>query len=272
MKDKDMFLGIAAKKDGRITIIPVPYEGACSAQHGTADGPEAIIKASHNLELYDEELGRDISKAGIMTLHEIEPEPTPEEMVDEIEAAVAKELLKDRFPVILGGCHTVTLGAVKALHKRFNNLSVLSLDAHADLKDKYDGTKLSHACVMARVNELCSSVTAGVRSIDENEALIIKNNDNPVFFAREIVNKEDWHDKAISTLTDNVYITIDLDAFDPSIMASTGTPEPGGMLWYETLVFLKKVCEKKKIVGFDVVELSPRKNEFSCDFLAAKLV
>lgn len=272
MKEKDMFLGTASKKDGKITIIPIPYEGACSAQRGTAEGPEAIIKASLNLELYDDELGRDISKIGIRTMHEIDPESTPEEMVDEIEAVIAKELLKNNFPVIIGGCHTVTIGAVKAMRKRFNNFSVLSLDAHADLKDKYDDTRLSHACVMARINELCRSVTAGVRSLDKNEAQTIRNSDNPVFFAREIVSKKDWHEKAISSLSENVYITIDLDVFDPSIMASTGTPEPGGMLWYELLEFLKKVCKKKNIIGFDIVELKPRKDEFSCDFLAAKLV
>jgi len=189
-------------------------------------------------------------------------------MIDEIEAAVAKELLEGRFPVILGGCHTVTIGAVKAVHKRFKNLSVLALDAHADLKDEYDNTKLSHGCVMARIRELCPAIQVGVRSLDESEAGIIKTKKYPVYFEKDILSHED---AAISGLSENVYITIDLDVFDPSIMASTGTPEPGGMLWHEVLGFLKKVCEKKNIVGFDIVELSPNKNNPSCDFLAAKL-
>lgn len=262
MKPENVFLGESGRKDGDIAVIPVPYEGACSVR-GTADGPSAIIKASHNLEPYDHETGKEI---GIRTVDALEPEPTPEEMISEVEAAVAAELLKDRFPVMIGGCHTITLGAVKALDKKYKDISVLSLDAHADMKDEFDGTRLSHASVMARVSEICNAVVVGVRNASKGEPT-----DN-VLFARDIFGRNDWHNGVLSKLTDNVYITIDLDYFDPSIMASVGTPEPGGLLWYETLEFLRKVCSEKNVVGFDIVELSPRKNNPECDYLAAKLL
>ena len=273
MKEEDMFLGNAAKKDGVISIIPVPYEGSCSHERGCADGPDAIIRASHKLETYNPETGLNTSEIGIRTLHKIEPEPTPEEMVDEIEAVTAKELLKKRFPVLLGGCHTITLGAVRALDKRFKDISVISFDAHADIKDEYDNSKLNHACIMSRVNEICPSVTVGVRSFDENEANEIKKEKNPVIFAEEIISgNKDWQEKAIKNLSKNVYITFDLDYFDISIMPATGTPEPGGPGWNETLEFLNKLCANKNIIGFDIVELKPIKNLEAYDFLVANLV
>ena len=191
-------------------------------------------------------------------------------MVEKVKLAVSSFLKKDKLVVMLGGEHSITAGAVAAYTEKYKNLSVLQLDAHADLRPEYQGSKYSHACVMSRVREICPVVQVGIRSMDIIEKPFLEK--GRVFFAEEICGKIGWQDKAIAKLTGQVYITIDLDVFDPSIMPSTGTPEPGGLDWYQVLEFLKKVSQKKNIVGFDIVELCPNKNERSSDFLAAKLI
>ncbi len=253
-------------------VLPVPYEGTLSYRGGAREGPHAIIRASMNMELYDEELKSSLFEKGIHTLPEIEPDfSSPEKMADRVYETV-RGLVKDgKKVVVLGGEHSVSLGAVKALKEKFPKLSVLQIDAHSDLRGSWENTKFSHACVMKRITELCPAVQVGIRSVSEEEEEDIKKQGRRIFWAKDIAGKTDWIKRAVAQLTDDVYITVDLDGLDPSIMPATGTPEPGGLMWYETLNLLRNVCEKKNVVGFDVVELSPIPGNIAPDFLAARL-
>ena len=254
----------------KIVILPVPYDGTSTWLKGADQGPAALIEASVHLEKYDIETDSEVYKQNIFTAKAVGKRGAPEKMIAEVERTVGEFLTKDKFVVTIGGEHSVTIGAVRAYRKKYENLSVLQLDAHADLQPEYHGSKYNHGCVMARVAEICPIVQVGIRSLDIKEKPFLKT--DRVFFAQDIHNKTAWMEKAIGKLTEQVYITIDLDAFDPSILPSTGTPEPGGLGWYQVLAFLKKVSQEKEIVGFDVVELCPNKNAKSSDFTAAKLI
>lgn len=254
----------------KIVILPVPYDGTSTWGKGADKGPAAIIEASANMELYDIETDSEVYKQNIFTAKPIIEKGAPEKMVKKVELAVSRFINQNKFVVTLGGEHSVTAGAVSAYAEKFKNLSVLQLDAHSDLRPEYQGSRYSHASVMSRARELCPIAQVGIRSMDISEKPFIDK--SRIFFAQDIYNKNDWLNKAISKLTDEVYITIDLDVFDPAELPSTGTPEPGGLGWYQVLDFLKKVVNKRKIVGFDVMELCPNKNNRSSDFLAAKLV
>lgn len=255
----------------KIVILPVPYESTVTYRTGTSDGPIAIIDASQSLELYDRELDREICRVGIHTLPELEPLMSgPEQMVNRV-YQVARDLLEgDKIPVMLGGEHSLTMGMIKAFRERVENLAVLQLDAHADLRDQYLGTKYSHACVMRRVWELCPIVQVGIRSLSQEENQFIEEQKLSPFYA-EAFSFQDSVAKVVSALPPEVYITIDLDILDPSIMPAVGTPEPGGMSWREVLSLLRAVARVKKIIGFDLMELCPREGPTSCAFLAAKL-
>ena len=257
-------------KTSKVVILPVPYDGTSTWGKGADIGPAAILEASANMELYDIETDSEVYKQNIFTAKPVTEKSSPEIMVKKVKLAASEFLKQNKFIVTLGGEHSVTAGVVQAYADKYKNLSVLQLDAHSDLRPEYYGSKYNHASVMSRVRELCPIVQAGIRSMDIIEKPFIDK--TRIFFAENIHNKTDWMDKAISKLTDQVYITIDLDVFDPSILPSTGTPEPGGLGWYQVLEFLKKVIKKKNVVGFDVVELCPNKNERSSDFLAAKLI
>ena len=191
-------------------------------------------------------------------------------MIDAVRKKVAGYIKKGKFTVVVGGEHSVSIGSVKAYVENNKDVTVLQLDAHCDLRDEYNGSKYNHGCVMARVRELAPIVQVGIRSMDSSEKQFM--NRNNVFFAKDIYNNRDWISKVVAKLSDKVYITIDLDVFDPSVMPSTGTPEPGGLLWYDVLALLKAVCDKKSVVGFDVVELCPNEYNKAPDFLAAKLI
>jgi len=260
-------------KKARVVILPVPYEATVTYGRGTARGPKAILEASQNMELYDEELGRNISEVGIHTLDRLDVRSrSPEEVLGGVERSVERILAANKFPVVIGGEHSITVGVVRAVRKRFSDLCVLQLDAHADLRESYGGTRFSHACVMARVRELCPAVQVGVRSLSDEEAALIKDRSLNVFWATNIYNNNKWMDEVVSKLSGKVYVTIDLDVFDTGIMPSTGTPEPGGLGWYQTIGFLRKVSEKREVVGFDVVELAPDDSNIAPAFLAAKLI
>ena len=236
---------------------------------GSAKGPKAIIEASKNMELYDIETDSEVYTNGIHTAKKIISK-TPRGMVSKVYKEVKKVLGDNKFPVVLGGEHTVSLGAIKAHAETNDRMSVLHLDAHSDMRDSYEGSKYSHASVLARAKEIIEDiVSVGIRSMDSSElGMLDKKN---IFYASGIRRSDDWIKKATARLSKNVYITIDLDVFDPSIMPSTGTPEPGGLGWYEVMDLLENVSKKKNIVGFDVVELCPSKN-VAPDFLAAKLI
>jgi len=193
-------------------------------------------------------------------------------MVAKVEREIARHLDAGKFCVMLGGEHSLTPGAVAAHKAKYDNLTVLQFDAHADMRNSYQGSKHSHATAMRRVREFCPAVSVGIRSASNACIKAITNDKLPIFWARDIVGRSDWHEAAIAPLSDHVYLTIDLDGFDPSIMPSVGTPEPGGLLWYETLDFLGKVAAQKTIVGFDVVELMPIPGLHHADFTAARLI
>ncbi len=256
-------------KNSDIVILPVPFDKTSSWIKGSDKGPSAIINASNNMELYDIETGSEVYTRGIHTAKTI-VSANSKTMISKVHKAV-RRLLEDRkFVTVLGGEHTVSLGSIKAHAECFKNLSILHLDAHTDMRDSYEGNKFSHACIMARTNEITNKiVSVGIRSMDSSELQHIDNRN--IFYASKIHGDNNWIKKAVGRLSSNVYVTIDLDVFDPSIMPSTGTPEPGGLGWYEILELLKNVSQKKNIVGFDVVELCPSKNA-APDFLAAKLV
>jgi agmatinase len=258
-------------RDALIVIIPVPYDRTSTWIKGADKGPAALIEASANMELYDIETGSEVYRKGIFTADALKVEDLPpEDMIEMVSEEVRHYIERGKFTVVVGGEHSVSIGSIKAHVKSSADVTVLQLDAHTDLRDEYNGSKYNHACVMARVREACPIVQVGVRSMDSSEKEFIDR--GRVFFAEDIYSRTGWTDEAVGKLSGKVYVTIDLDVFDPSIMPSTGTPEPGGLLWYEVLRLLKAVSDKKDIVGFDVVELCPNEKNKAPDFLAAKLI
>ena len=271
------FLGLPQKfsefESSEFVILPVPYEQTTTFKTGTKEGPQAIIHASKEVETFDEELKQESFKVGIHTLEEMEVTMMgPEKMVEKV-YKTAKELVDmNKRVVLLGGEHTVSIGLVKAESEKCENLSVLQLDAHADLRESYQESKYSHACTMRRIGEMTPFVGVGIRNLSLEEHRFAQKKKIDLFFAKDLVKEDGWIERVLSKLSENVYLTVDLDFFDPSIMLSVGTPEPGGLLWYQTLDFLKKVADNKNIVGFDCVELCPIPGLVAPDFLAARLV
>jgi agmatinase len=253
-----------------IVIVPIPYEKSTTYITGTTNGPDAILQASPNLEFYDIETGTEVYKRGVSTDSPMAEEFSAEEMIQGVRSRIEKHIKNKKLTVVLGGEHTVAVGSTLAHVENFRNVSVLQLDAHADLRDSYLGSKYNHACTMARIKEFAPIVQVGIRAINAVELTSIEK--DKVFFAKDIYNDSSWVKKVVEQLTENVYITIDLDVFDPSIMPSVGTPEPGGLLWYDIMKLLKGVCEERNLLGFDVVELCPNPNNIAPDFTAAKLI
>lgn len=258
------------KNKSAAVIVPVPYDETSTWIKGADKGPKALIEASANMELYDIETGTEVYKYGIYTDVPVLISDKPEFMITAVKKRIHSWLEKNKFVVTVGGEHSVTIGSVEAHLLRYPNLSVLQLDAHADLRPEYLGSKYNHACTMSRIQENCPVTQVGIRSMDIIEKKFMK--PGRVFFAEKIFESTGWIDEVIQTLSDQIYITIDLDVFDPSVMASTGTPEPGGLDWYTVLGLLHRVIEKKELIGFDIVELCPDENNKAPDFLAAKLL
>lgn len=256
-------------EQAKIVILPVPFDKTSTWSKGSDKGPKAIIEASRNMELYDIETQTEVFREGIWTAKPVSLK-TSGQMIEEVNRLAGSFLDQDKFVVTLGGEHTVCLGAINAHADFYDDLSILQLDAHTDLRDEYQGNPYSHASVMARVREKVDNiVSVGIRSMDSGELASIR--EKKVFYAHKIASVDNWMDRAADRLSPNVYITIDLDVFDPGIMPSTGTPEPGGLDWYTVIRLLKRVAEKRQVVGFDVVELCPSQNK-APDFLAAKLI
>lgn len=262
-------------ESSRVVVLPVSYEGTVSYGTGTGAGAMAIVDASRNMELYEEETDAEVYKIGIHTEKEFLPRSTPESMMNALYEH-SKELVKSgKFVCMLGGEHSVSAPVIRAHAEHYHDMSVLQIDAHADLRDTYDGTPHSHASIMARVVKdlRIPSVQVGIRSISAEEARSIDAGlPTKIFWAKDIVGRTGWIDDAVNSLTDNVYLTIDIDGLDPSLVPTTGTPEPGGLGWYETLTLIRKLAEKKRIVGMDLVEYSYVENYDSPAFLCAKLV
>ncbi len=272
MKTKT-YAGIAgqyAKLDqSKIVLIPVPYDGTSTWQKGADKGPEAFLEASENMELYDIETNSEVYKEGIYLANAVTENDSPEKMVETVHKVVKSYIKKNKFVTIFGGEHSISIGTIRAFNEAFNNLTVLHIDAHADLRKSYEGSTCNHACAVYEASQETNLIQVGIRSMDAIEKSVMDL--DKTYFAHEMVIDDTWMDSAIEQMTENVFITFDLDAFDPSILPSTGTPEPGGLFWYETLDFLKQVFKEKNVVGFDIVELCPHVNEKSSDFLAAKL-
>jgi agmatinase len=269
------FAGLAAPfgelEPAHVVVLPVPYDFTTSYQGGTRLGPRAICAASENMELYDEEAGVTY-RAGIHTLPELEPTAAgPEAMCERVAEAAGWVWDQGKLLAMLGGEHSITAGAVRAARERFPHLSVLQVDAHADMRERYLDSAWSHACVMRRVREMAPAVSVGVRSMSEEEAERLAREPWPTWSPRRFrALRGDWS-PILAGLGDEVYVTFDLDGLDPSLVPATGTPEPGGLDWYEAVDLLKAVAGARRIVGFDVVELAPIPGQVASDFLAARL-
>jgi agmatinase len=260
-------------EEAAFVVIPIPYDLTSTYQSGSRRGPHAILEASGHMELYDEELCKETYLTGIYTLSPLESDARgPGEMVHVIRHATADVLAHNKIPVILGGEHSISFGIVQAMREKFPGISVLQLDAHADLRNYYQCSPYSHASVGRRIAELCPLVQAGIRSMSAEEAAFMKESAIRTFSADFILEEQLWWEKIAENLSGDVYITIDIDVFDPSIMPATGTPEPGGIYWKDILRLVKAVSSRCRVRGFDVVELSPIPGMVAPDFLAAKLV
>jgi agmatinase len=263
----------ATFESAKAVILPVPLESTTSYVPGTRNGPREILIASTHLELWDEETSSDIHPIGIYTLPEMElPFDDMGEMMAEIRRVTAAILEHDKFPVVLGGEHSITSPVVAAMAEKFPGLSVLQIDAHADLRDSYMGTRFNHACAMRRVLEHARATQVGIRSMSTEEAKAAPTLPTRIFYDVNMRQDRNWIDRVVESLGERVYITIDVDGMDPAIMPATGTPEPGGLSWYELLSVLRAVISARHVVGCDIVELSPLPGMAAPNFLCAKLV
>jgi agmatinase len=259
--------------NARVVILPVPLDRTTSYVPGTRTGPHEILVASSHMELWDEETQTDVHSIGISTLPEMEfPFASMDEVVAEIRRVTAELVNRGKFPVVLGGEHSITPPVVAAVAAKHKGLSVLQLDAHADLRDSFMGTPHNHACAMRRTLEHAPVTQVGIRSLSSEEAADIPSLKTTVFYDFNMRKDPAWMDRVVESLSDKVYITIDVDGFDPAIMPSTGTPEPGGLGWHEGLALLRRVIEQRTVVGCDIVELSPMPGNAAPNFLCAKLL
>ena len=259
--------------NARVVILPVPLDRTTSYVPGTRNGPHEILVASSHMELWDEETETDVHDIGILTLPEMElPFATMDEVMREIRRVATEIVSRDKFLLALGGEHSITAPLVAAVASRYSGLSVLQIDAHADLRDSFMGTPHNHACAMRRVLEYARATQVGIRSLSLEEAAAIPTLPTELFYDFNMRQDDDWIDRVVESLSENVYVTIDVDGFDPAIMPATGTPEPGGLSWYEGLSLLRRVIESRKMVGCDIVEFSPIPGNVAPTFMCAKLI
>jgi len=260
-------------RNAKFVVVPVPYDLTSTYQSGSRRGPAAIIEASTNMELYDEELKKETYLAGI---HTASPVPIdargPKNMVSSVRKKISRIVGLNKIPVMLGGEHSITFGAVQAVIEKYPELTVLQFDAHADLRDSYQASPYNHACVARRISEICPLTQVGIRSMSKEEGDFLPKSKVKSYSADFVLEKKNWAETVCKDLSGDVFITIDLDVFDPSIMAATGTPEPGGLCWKDVLCLLKLVSASCNIRGFDVVELAPLPGVVAPDFMAAKLI
>jgi agmatinase len=260
-------------ENARVVILPIPLDRTTSYMPGTRNGPHEILVASAHMELWDEETNTDVHRIGIFTLPEMEfPFASMDEVVTEIRRVATELVDRGKFPVVLGGEHSITAAVVAAVAAKHPRLSVLQIDAHADLRDSFMGTPYNHACTMRRVLEHARCTQVGIRSLSPDEAAVAPTLETTIFYDWNMRRDPRWIERVVESLGDTVYITIDCDGFDPAIMPATGTPEPGGLSWYECLGLLRRVIESRKVVGCDIVELSPIPGHVAPNFLCAKLI
>jgi agmatinase len=256
--------------ESEIIIVPVPYDKTSTYIRGADLGPEALLQASPNLEFYDIETSSEVHTRGIHTIDPVSESDTPESLTGAVQNCALKLLREGKFPVFIGGNHTISIGAFRAFAGHYKNLSILQLDAHADLRQSYEGSDLNHACAMARARECAPLVQVGIRSMSADELPFVQS--DRIFYSSDLHNNKELYSRALDKLTENVYITIDLDVFDPSLLPSTGTPEPGGPSYYDLMHFLRRVTKARNVVGFDIVELCPNPVSKVSDFVAAKVL
>ena len=264
---------LSSLENSRVVVLPVPYDSTSTYLSGSREGPQAIISASRSMELFDERLGLSPCSVGIHTLPFLDPvTSSPEEMLIDVSSTVDRYVKLGKFVILLGGDHILSVGAVKALKKKWKSLGVVQFDAHADLRYSYQGTKLSHACTGRRLAEMCPLLQVGIRSMSEEEDSFLKSprKSSPIFSLGPLRMRE--FPSCLDKLPRDVYVTVDVDVFDPSIVPSAGTPEPGGLSWELVTQLMGKLARTKNVVGFDVTELRPIPGFVSPDFLAAKLI
>ncbi len=275
--EPDRFLGLedseSEYKQSRFAVLPIPYDATASFLAGTRQGPRAIITASQQVETYDEELGGEFISDGIATLDPITPNAEgPEAMHLDIFEAAGKIVADDKFLLTLGGEHSITSGLVRAVKAKHDDLSVLQIDAHADLRESYQGSKYSHASVMRRIHDMgVPFVGVGIRSYSSEEASFMESAGIRPVTATDCRTSEDWIDRTVDRLTEHIYVTLDIDAFDPAYAPGTGTPEPGGLDWHQVTALLRAVAQRKHVVAADIVEVIPLPGQVATEFLAAKL-
>lgn len=259
-------------KNASIAILPVPYDGTSTWIKGADKGPEALLDASYNMEFYDIETDSEVYLKGIATLDPVYENSSPEKMSEAVENRMSEILNDKKFPVLIGGEHSVSIGAIRAVAKKYKNFSVLQLDAHTDMRDTYEGSKYNHACVMARAKEVATNITqVGIRSTwpaEEKQNIDLER----VFYAYKIKEESNWEKRVSDQLCKNVYVTIDLDVLDPAFMPSTGTPEPDGLTYRNILNLMKLIIKEHNVIGLDIVELCPNNSNKAPDFLASKLI
>lgn len=253
----------------KIVIIPVPYDGTSTWIKGADKGPDAFLEASENMEIYDIETDSEVYKEGVFLADPVTENSSPEKMVDAVHKTASEYIKMGKFVTLFGGEHSVSIGSIRAFRENFENLTVLQFDAHSDLRPEYDGSKCNHACAVHEAQHTTNLVQVGIRSMDIVEKPFLKKEN--CFFAQDIMSNPNWMNEALKKISGPVFITIDLDVFDSSIMPSTGTPEPGGLNWYQVVDFIKLVIKNNTVVGFDIMELCPNKINKGPDFLAAKL-
>jgi agmatinase len=262
----------ATFEGAKVEIIPVPYDGTSTWVKGAEKGPDAFLDASENMELYDIETNTEVYREGVYLAPAVTEDSSPEAMTDEVRRRVADAIARGRRLVtVFGGEHSVSIGAIQAHAAAYSNLTVLQIDAHADLRPSYHGSECNHACAVYWASKNTNLLQVGIRSMDVSEVEHMNRSKTWFGHTCDAVADAVWMEEVVSKCTENVYITIDLDAFDPAILPSTGTPEPGGLGWYQVLNLLRLVCRSRKVVGFDIVELAANEHERSSDFVAAKL-
>lgn len=259
----------AQLESAETVLIPVPYDGTSTWIKGADKGPEAFLDASANMELYDIETKSEPYKNGVFLADPISENSSPEAMTEAVYQTTKSYLEKEKLVTLFGGEHSISIGAIRAFYEKFEDFTVIQIDAHSDLRQEYHGSKCNHACALAEAQKHTNLIQIGIRSMDTEELPYLDK--KKVFFAHDICNRNNWVKDVLKLTTKNVYITIDLDAFDPSIMPSTGTPEPGGLTWYQVMKLLKRIFKRTNVVGWDINELCPNPNAKASDFLAAKL-
>ena len=256
-------------ENAAVLLQSIPYDGTSTWGKGADKGFEAFMEALENMELYDIETESEPYLKGVHTLPEITESSSPEKVFQTVYEKTKELIDTEKFPTFFGGEHSISIGIIKAFYERFEDLTIVQIDAHADLRPSYEGTPYNHACAVYDASQNANLVQVGIRSMDKSELQYMDM--DRCYMAHEIEGRTDWMQRSIDQMTEKVYITIDLDAFDPSIMPSTGTPEPGGMDWYTVTRYLKEIFQRRNVVGFDIVELAPIKDLHGPDFLAAKL-